>query len=469
MSLAETSARPRRPPRRRRYFLLGIVLLCLLAPVGYYFYADWVLATRLEQVLAETDRLDPNWRIEDIEKVRDTPRPEQNAALHTLQVSALINNRGQPRNADKWSEVFADLRAQHQLTPQQLGMIREALAGNAEALTEARKLKDLPYGRFPMTFSPDFISSRLDGQQRLRGVMDLLNNDVMLQAHSGDLDGAGRSCAALLNTGRALGDEPMLISFLIRCAGDHLVIQSVERILAQGFPKEAVLKDLQERLRQERDDARRHWINANRGERAGGYLIFQAIANRQLQLGQVIGAGSALDKLFDIVPMLFTKDFPDHLEYLNETVAAARLPDHEQLAAFHGLDQKLRSSSSRFTRMLAPAVLRVVHAHLRNQGQLAAAETALACERYRIIHRRWPKRLEELVEVSLIAEVPADPIDGAPLRYRLLPDGAVVYSVGLNRADDGGVFNREFYLAEGNDFGVQLWDPARRRQAPGAK
>jgi hypothetical protein len=34
--------------------------------------------------------------------------------------------------------------------------------------------------------------------------------------------------------------------------------------------------------------------------------------------------------------------------------------------------------------------------------------------------------------------VPTDPFDGAPLRYRLLPRGYEIYSVGADGHDDGG-------------------------------
>jgi hypothetical protein len=65
-----------------------------------------------------------------------------------------------------------------------------------------------------------------------------------------------------------------------------------------------------------------------------------------------------------------------------------------------------------------------------------------------------------------VSGVPADPWDGRPLRYRRLPDGAVVYSVGADGVDNGGHFDRKEPLAEGNDLGFRLWDVKSRRQPP---
>jgi hypothetical protein len=62
--------------------------------------------------------------------------------------------------------------------------------------------------------------------------------------------------------------------------------------------------------------------------------------------------------------------------------------------------------------------------------------------------------------------VPLDPFDGQPLRCKLLPDGVVVYSVGYDGADNGGVINRESPSTAGTDLGFRLWNPEVRRQTP---
>lgn len=63
----------------------------------------------------------------------------------------------------------------------------------------------------------------------------------------------------------------------------------------------------------------------------------------------------------------------------------------------------------------------------------------LACERFRAAHGAWPASLDELVPGQL-ATLPPDPYGGA---LRLGPDplggGHVVYSLGPDRVDQGGV------------------------------
>ncbi len=63
--------------------------------------------------------------------------------------------------------------------------------------------------------------------------------------------------------------------------------------------------------------------------------------------------------------------------------------------------------------------------------------TALAVERFRLDRGRLPGQLQELTPQFLEA-IPMDPFDGAPLRYRRLDRGYVIYSVGADGHDDRG-------------------------------
>ena len=75
---------------------------------------------------------------------------------------------------------------------------------------------------------------------------------------------------------------------------------------------------------------------------------------------------------------------------------------------------------------------------LKGFSRTRAAIVAIALERWRLAHAgQLPASLFELVPDYLPA-VPADPYDDQPLRYRKLPRGYVVYSIGPDFTDDGG-------------------------------
>lgn len=66
-----------------------------------------------------------------------------------------------------------------------------------------------------------------------------------------------------------------------------------------------------------------------------------------------------------------------------------------------------------------------------------AAQVAIALELHRRRHGCWPASLDELTP-SLLPQVPPDRYDGQPLKYRLIGGQPVLYSVGVDRDDDGG-------------------------------
>jgi len=62
---------------------------------------------------------------------------------------------------------------------------------------------------------------------------------------------------------------------------------------------------------------------------------------------------------------------------------------------------------------------------------------AIAITLFKQRNGTYPTTLSDLVP-DFIASVPIDPFDGRPMRYLLVDDGAVIYSVGSDFQDNGG-------------------------------
>jgi hypothetical protein len=74
-------------------------------------------------------------------------------------------------------------------------------------------------------------------------------------------------------------------------------------------------------------------------------------------------------------------------------------------------------------------------------AQTATDQAAIACalERYRLANGQFPENLQALVP-HFAAHLPNDAITGESFKYRRTDDGRfVLYSVGWNEKDDGGV------------------------------
>jgi hypothetical protein len=69
---------------------------------------------------------------------------------------------------------------------------------------------------------------------------------------------------------------------------------------------------------------------------------------------------------------------------------------------------------------------------------LRLLQLELALRMYMQQHERYPKALDELAPNTL-ATLPLDPFSGKPFLYRMSGNSYVLYSVGPNGIDDGGV------------------------------
>jgi hypothetical protein len=87
---------------------------------------------------------------------------------------------------------------------------------------------------------------------------------------------------------------------------------------------------------------------------------------------------------------------------------------------------------------LFPALSHIQQVCERYLGERDGVIVGIALELYHRRHGRHPDSLSDLTP-ELLPEVPADRITGDPVKYRLIEGKPVVYSVGADRVDDGGV------------------------------
>jgi hypothetical protein len=371
-----------------------------------------------------------------------------------------------------YDTLFEKLPPNAQLNHQQSDLIRGQLNKIAKPLAEARKLKDMPYGRFKITISPDFIGTLIPDHHKTRDISDWLQHDAYLLAHDDQPDQAVESCQAIFNAGRTMGDEEFLITHRIRIAVQTRGVITLERVLAQGEASDETLAHLQALLAKE--IAESTWSHGIRGERAGRHMLCTNLRSGKVNItllrGLVgkkrpIGVQDWLHKLF---PSTALTHYPEHLQHLNEIVALSKRPLHEQrkrLDEMNAAFQKQMSSNPTMW-LFAPAYFNVYDADCRSQAYLRSTQVALACERYRLKHEHWPKLLDVLVKEKLLGAIPLDPFDGQPLRYRHTQEGGIVYSVGVDQIDNEGHLDHAQVLTPGFDIGIRLWDRDLRRQAP---
>lgn len=472
----------------RRKYLAAFIAVVLGLIVAAYLFLFYAADRDVARALAEADKLDPSWRLEDLEARRVAVPDEDNSALQTMAVANAI-----PPNWPSWffpaagqvsdlaerqrkalEESFSELPPPVQLSEDQLAALGGEIGRAAAAVALARKLADMPRGRHPITYAPDWISTMLPTVQCARSSVNVLQYDALLRAHAGDIDGALLSARAALNAGRSLADEPFLITLLIRHACQTIALRAVERALAQGEASEGALRLLQQIVEEEENDP--GFLVALRGERAGVDQAVQFLSTSKLtnlhqmtrmMSGLAAAPGPAVPHQWETLRMYLPGSLKANraalIRYQTQLVEIAKLPTEQQEARIRALVATLPKQPV-LVRMLAPAVTKVAGVHHRGVAQLRCVSIMVAAERYRLDHGDWPDEAAMLVP-RYLAHIPADPFDGQPLRFRRLEDGVVIYSVSHDRADNSGKFDKN-PMVSGTDWGYRLWDVAKRRQRP---
>jgi hypothetical protein len=97
-----------------------------------------------------------------------------------------------------------------------------------------------------------------------------------------------------------------------------------------------------------------------------------------------------------------------------------------------------RSSNGLLTSILLPSLRRDMEAVARIEAYDAATRTAVAMTQYRLDHGSLPTQLSDLVPNYLEA-IPLDPFDGQPIRLSIKQDRWIIYCIGPDLVDHGGI------------------------------
>jgi hypothetical protein len=468
---------PRSAPRRRwRLILWGILAaaLLVLAVVAYFVWQMYESERRLAEVVAETDQLDPGWRLTELEANRDPVPPEQDAAAIIARIGdkavAILNTGTVRQNLHEVSGTLEDIHPARAPTAQQTAKLRAALAPLAPVLTEAHKVIDLPRGRFPTNVKPT-LSWTVWNADQVNIVSWLLVSEAVLRLQDDHANGAWSDCLTMLNVARALGDEPVEVVQLVRAHNAARSGWLMERTLAHFTIDEARLAKAQARIADELNHPTL-WI-ALRGSRALVDHSFQlletgraSLAEAKRMVARTPGPPGVREEIAGYLDRGSIR--PAHawvLRYMNEAVKIAKGPEIEVEPGLEELQGKL-ADAPELARTLAPKFDRMIVHPKRWRTQLRCALAGLAVERYRLAHDAWPASLDDLVAAKLLTSVPIDPYDGKALRYRPTPDGVVVFSIGQDGRGNGAALDADPPTAAEDRVEFWLWDAGRRGQRP---
>ncbi len=324
----------------------------------------------------------------------------------------------------------------NQPIPEDIGYLLETyLRENAQALEMLHEATPIVECRYPIDLSQGLFVA-LPHIANVREDCLLLCSEAILCAEDGDPNGATRAIEAALRVACSLDREPIMLSHLVQMSTVSWAAAALEWVLnATAFPEEQLARLNRAFGSVHADDG---LLRAIAGDRSLSLEVFEKpqIFSRPPRFPKP--PPGALLEMYGAVG-LAAREGTIFLDHMEECLRIAQLPAFQRPAAIRA--QEARYGRNRkgvlWEQVDARSMPAMMGHELKHVAQLEVAETLLAVERYRLAHASLPGTLDQLVP-DYLAAVPADSFDGAPLRYKRLDRGFVVYSVGEDGRDDGG-------------------------------
>jgi hypothetical protein len=307
-------------------------------------------------------------------------------------------------------------------------------AGTIQMLREAA---DRPACRFDSDVQ-DFSAQRIPNDMSQENIERHSANVLWL--HAKEELAHNNAAPAIADTisvkkmARQFGQRPMLISALVGMGIDAVG----NAMLKEALPKVTDRAQITNLHLEELPSMGRMFQQALRGEEKIGLNFYANMPDSQGVQQRVKPAGVMPSAIGPAIVRVFFLDMDDYIEMMNELQNSATQPYYEVRDKLNDANGQARSSRGLFTRIVAPSLTRAFETMARVEAGDRCAEIAVAITRFRLDHGALPARLDEL-EPKYLQEIPVDPFDGKPLRLSIKNDELVIFSVGPDRIDNGGV------------------------------
>jgi hypothetical protein len=431
---------------KRRFARLAIVLVALL--LAFTTWRVWLtldVNRRLGAVRAAGFPING----EELNRWYVAVPDKDNSALVLTQAFALHHTYSDNRSKQVWD--FKPPRGRQPLSSAEAALLREYVEMNSAALAKAGEALKLVACRYPIDCSL-LAQTPLPHLANLKKLVLLNQYRAELAIQGGDMEGASKAIETMLGLARTLDNEPCLISQLLRINLLKLAVAALARRVNAGplsLTETTTLAVAFGRTRTTNLVAR--GLAGDRAIYAPYFRMSKKEAARVTQPSKD-GDESVGASLLPCngpwilgVTGFYELDFRCFLKAMETNIATASLPPPENLRAIGRFARAGEAATKRY-RTISGLLLSALAGAVGREDEGIAyhrlATTALAVEQFRNQHGRLPKDFEEL-SPGVLAEVPEDPFTGADLHYCRTEQGYLIYSVGRDRKDDGGLEESE--------------------------
>lgn len=299
--------------------------------------------------------------------------------------------------------------------PQDWAAAKAAFTRSADILELIDNAQSKPACQFPLQFdSQEVLFQRLGD---IRGITRLLCASAVLNAREGNTQKVFAYIKSAFRVDDAVGkDSVIIIDYLCGSAITKITLANLRQALHYCQLSESELRDMDNAL--SRIDSSKLYRHAMEGERVFGLQQMARFAKRPF---------SDLDTLA-------------YLDFTKEQIAGATMTySSATLAGLIGPDAKYQvPSNAILTRIIVPVFQRANLSRYRTDAEIACGRVFLALQAYKGKFGRYPQSLTEL-KSGIDWKLPTDPFSGKNLIYKPKHKGFILYSVGPDQKDDGGI------------------------------
>lgn len=324
--------------------------------------------------------------------------------------------------------------------PDRLSAVKEFMRTNAARDLTIRQALERPQSHLA-------IDQRLDGpgswphlsffKQEARR----LQLQLLLGVNEGDTQAILRSANLQLRLAESMSKEPFIISQLVRFAMLRMTFDALETALTYAKLEDADLASLEQMIGAL--DLRMAFYHALLGERVIGLSYFNTPIGKLSPASSADGGSSGLaDRLSNRITISqspfsalgwFALDQRLMLRTFNQAVALAREGDWDKILRMEDVLKNAQVEANAFPKKFASGIFlpyeKATYRHVGIEANRRCALTAIRLERYRRSHEG---KLPESPDLG------TDPFNGNTLRFRALPHGYAIYSIGPDGVDQQG-------------------------------
>ena len=427
---------------KRKLFRITIALLVLivLPLIAWRMY----LASVIDRELAKIQAAGLPINGAELNRWYPAVPDNQNAALVLTQAFALRRQYPDARSSLIHNFKLPN-RGEH-LSSEQIELLQGHVELNQTALGKADEALRLRTSRYPVDYTP-LMNTLLPHLAWLDDIIEMHQFKAYSAMDSGDAPSAATSIVAMLALARTLDNEPCLISQLVRLKEIERAFNTLERRANTGPLSAAEIESLAAVFAQTR--ITNSSAVAFIGERAmmNPYFRMSRADYARLNPPQEGGEiktdtplpchGSAILRLVGYYEI----DYGSFLIGMSKAIALSSnaAPDNLRARSYFA---RVGEESTKRRRTISGHVFSSYANGFARENQALAhqrlALTALAIERFRNDNSSLPGSLDDLVP-KYCDETPEDPFTGWDLEFRHADKGYVIYSIGPDRKDDGGL------------------------------